>query len=110
MKVYRQGDVGIIINAKVKSENLVEKTDKIVAHGEVTGHAHRLSSDSVKLLVDKAFEKAFESAREMQIKAFSPSELKHEEHEGIVLPIGDHKVTIQREYNWASKVARKVVD
>ena len=110
MKVYRQGDVGIVINAKINSENLVEKTDKIVAHGEVTGHAHRLSNKNVQLFVDEAFEKAFDAAREMQIKAFSPVELKHEEHEGIVLPIGDHKVTIQREFSWAERMARKVED
>lgn len=109
MKVWRQGDVGMVPTNKISSE-IIEKKDKILAHGEVTGHAHRITKGDAMLAVNAALAQAMDSAREMTLKAFTPSEVTHEEHEGVVLPIGDYRVTIQREYSWAEKVARKVVD
>ncbi len=110
MKVSRQGDVGIIFNGAADKKDLVEKKDKILAHGEVTGHAHRISTKKAKLYVDRAISKAIDSAKEMTLVALGNTEITHEEHEGVVLPIGNHRVVIQREYDWALKMARKVVD
>lgn len=109
MKVWRQGDVLITPTNKIDTD-IVEKKDKILAHGEVTGHAHRISKGDAMLAVAKSLADAMDSAREMQIKAFTPSEVSHEEHAGIVLPIGDYRVTIQREFDWATKLARRVED
>lgn len=110
MKVYRQGDVGIILNGDTKIESAIEKGDLVVAHGEVTGHAHRITSGDAKIMIAKAFEKAKQSVTEMRIQALTPITITHEEHEGIVLPIGNHRTTIQREHDWISKMARKVID
>lgn len=110
MKIYRQGDVCIFVNKGTDKEDLVEKKDKILAHGEVTGHAHRITKGEAKLFADKAIEKALDDAKELVMKVSTPSEVTHEEHEGFVLPVGAHKVVIQREYDWTAKKDRKVVD
>lgn len=108
MKVLRQGDVGIV-PTKNKTEKLIEKENKILAHGEVTGHAHRVTTKDARVYAANALADA-ETATELVIRAYTPTEVTHEEHEGIVVPVGDHRVVIQREFSWASKLAKRVVD
>lgn len=110
MKVFRQGDVGIILNGESKIDSPIEKDDKILAHGEVTGHAHRITKGDANIMIAAAFREAQAAVTEMRLNALTPVTITHEEHEGIVLPIGNHRVTIQREYGWASKLSRRVVD
>ena len=73
----------------------------ILAHGEVTGHAHAIASDDAMLFMD-----AKTLDRYLEVKA--PVTLDHEEHSRIELPSGFYKVTIQREYR--PEGIRSVVD
>jgi hypothetical protein len=44
MKQFRQGDIFFQEVSKLP-KNLLKKKDPIIAHGEVTGHSHRVSED-----------------------------------------------------------------
>lgn len=117
MKIWRQGDVGITPYKKKfqkSSERILknsqEKPDLVLAHGEVTGHAHRITQKDVKILLDGLVNKWSQDHDEMIIESKNKIEVTHEEHEGIVLKQGLNRVVIQREYDWASKKVRKVID
>lgn len=90
--LYRQGDILIAkINAiprgpRTKVEN------GILAHGEVTGHAHRIS-DLAGAELYECSEGMFLSVTEEGIS------IVHEEHSPISLPLGDYKVIRQRQYS-----------
>jgi hypothetical protein len=82
--IYRQGDVLIQkIDRLPVDAREVEWDDRVIlAYGEVTGHAHALSTA--------------EGERILEVKP--GAKLVHEEHATIVLPEGFYKVIQQREY------------
>jgi hypothetical protein len=91
--MYRQGDVFLMA---VKHRDNLHPVDReagriVLAHGEVTGHAHAITSTDAMLFMD-----AKTLDRYLEVKA--PVTLDHEEHSRIDLPSGFYKVTIQREY------------
>ena len=91
---YRQGDVLIVPCARVDSEvRPVEREGGriVLAHGEVTGHAHAIASVDACLPIDS---KTLD--RYLDVKA--PVVLDHEEHTRIELPSGFYRVVQQREY------------
>ena len=101
--MYRQGDV-LVMAVERKSD--LQPVDReggriILAHGEVTGHAHAIASCDAMLFMD-----AKTLNRYLDVKA--PVTLDHEEHSRIELPSGFFKVTIQREYR--PEGIRSVVD
>lgn len=95
--------------------NSISQTDDdrglILAHGEVTGHMHRVMvADPATVGVREApFKPDFPGAspdtrvfhlggrRFMEVR--SSAELKHDEHGSIALPEGLYEVTQQREYD-----------
>jgi hypothetical protein len=89
----RQGDVLIVECDRVDGCGEVEREAGriVLAHGEVTGHAHAITSSDAMLLMD-----AKTLDRYLDVKA--PVTLDHEEHSRIDLPSGFFKVVIQREY------------
>ena len=104
---YRQGDVfieQIIKTPKTAQPVAREGGDVILAHGEVTGHAHRIRDPGVCML------QAGEGERYLTIAGEHFVRLTHEEHAPIVLPPGNYRVTIQREYDWAEQASRAVAD
>jgi hypothetical protein len=90
-KIYRQGDVLIQQIEKLPQGcNLVEWEGRVIlAYGEVTGHAHAISTDYAKMYT-------WEGDRLLEIKP--GAKLVHEEHATIMLPEGFYKVIQQREY------------
>jgi len=122
MNVYRQGDV--IIFPLADDFDPDKKNSKVVAEGEVTGHAHRLSKGAVAtaaitagfVKAAKQFKLNQQAAEDKQkklvlIKVLSDfAELTHEEHETVRLPKGQYAALIQREYDWKSKISRRVTD
>jgi hypothetical protein len=89
--IYRQGDV-LLQRIEQLPENAlpVEWKDRVVlAYGEVTGHAHAISTQYAKMYTWKG-------DRLLEIK--SGAKLVHEEHAAISLPEGFYKVIQQREY------------
>jgi len=93
---FRQGDVLIErLDTPVdpKKEGLKEIAPEngrlILAHGEVTGHAHAISARNAML---------FQQTIGMLLILKKASEVLHEEHPPVYLPMGEYKITRQREY------------
>jgi hypothetical protein len=89
--MFRQGDV-LIMQVPKLPENAqpVEWQERVVlAYGEVTGHAHAISTDYAKMYT-------WEGDRLLEVKP--GAQLVHEEHAAITLPAGVYKVIQQREY------------
>jgi hypothetical protein len=88
--LWRHGDV-LIATIEAVPERARPVSTSILAHGEVTGHSHRIADPtSAKLWQDG--ETLF-----MQVVA-STARLVHEEHAPIELPRGLYRVWGQREY------------
>lgn len=111
-KHYRHGDI-LLIKIDELPENIRFKTkrDKIILEGEVTGHAHRLKGNA-KILEDAERiinppPTGFPPVRNIPIKSQvigyavvkEPTELIHEEHNTITLPVGTYEIRRQREYD-----------
>jgi hypothetical protein len=83
----RQGDV-LLVDANYHggippgASKIAVTGDTILAHGEVTGHAHRIKKDSVISPVDY-----FDHQAERYLQAVCEAPLTHEEHNTIpILP------------------------
>jgi hypothetical protein len=107
MKIhYRQGDV-LIERVASFPENLTpiarERGRLILAHGEVTGHAHAIAARNADLYsaVDSG-DVTFLEIREAAVA------LKHDEHATITLLPGKYAVRRQREYS--PEEIRRVAD
>ena len=84
---YRHGDVILKKVDKVKGKKL---SHLILAEGEVTGHAHRITQGDAEL---------YEENGTLFLHVDSETALlTHEEHKAIELPKGDYEIIIQREY------------
>lgn len=94
---YRQGDVLIErIGSLPKNRKPVarEHGKVVLAHGEVTGHAHAIADKHVTQTASADHPGVtFLEVRE------AVAALKHEEHSTIELPPGEYRVTRQREYS-----------
>lgn len=91
---YRQGDLffeKIEQFPKRISLRPVITDDLILAHGEATGHAHRMESDSVLSHAGRTTGRQYLEVKD-QAKVF------HEEHDPLSLPAGKYLVRRQREY------------
>lgn len=77
-----------------------EGNSVVIAHGEATGHRHRIVSPDAELY-------AHEQARFLLVRA--PVELIHEEHAPIELRPGVYEVVRQREYV-PSSMPRTIAD
>ncbi len=93
MKVYRQGDVLMIpVGDPIPAgatEVKREDGDVILAHGEITGHAHRVSGSAATLL---------EVDDRKYLRVDTDVKVTHEEHGTIQLPTGVYEIRRQQEY------------
>src|SRR5258708_33558053 len=84
LSMYRQGDVLI-----VPVESIPEKLDPIdrengrvvLAHGEVTGHAHAIKAEGAALFRDPKLMAVF-----MRVSGDAPVALEHDDHDTIMIP------------------------
>lgn len=96
MNQYRQGDV-FLEQIEDFPEGLEpckanDGEDIVLAWGEVTGHAHRISSsDCVSYF-------SYHDNHNLMVVKKSPVALRHEEHRTIQIPPGVYVVRRQREY------------
>lgn len=100
MKKLQQGDV---IIRKVDYAVEGEKLDHLVlAEGEATGHSHQITEGLGQLIMmDKI----------MHLQIFSETaKLRHEEHNEVIIPKGDYKIGIVREYDPFEDEIRQVKD
>ena len=95
--MYRQGDVLIVpVKRMPRGAERVnrEKGRAVLAHGEVTGHAHAVKNGRAELFCDAARDAIF-----MSISGDAAVALEHEEHETIHVPPGTYRIIRQREYS-----------
>jgi hypothetical protein len=92
MKQYRHGDL-LITPATKKPKGKMKKTkqskERVLAYGEVTGHAHRL---------DKGAKVEIAETGDAYFSVEKSARLTHEEHGPIVFKAGLYRVVRQREY------------
>ena len=88
---YRHGDVMI---AKVRSlpKNKRKLQHTILAHGEITGHSHRIQEHGKASLYETP------SGLYLHVEA-KQATVTHEEHDPICLKKGYYRVWRQREYS-----------
>ena len=106
--MFRQGDVLLVrVRSTPWDAAPVARRDGdlVVAAGELTGHAHRVSDESAELL-------SSERAQELYLIVNGrPATLAHEEHDPIELPQWIYRVVRQRELAPdASREWRRVAD
>ena len=100
MNSWRQGDVWIETYDGAWPEQAEIKKDGILAHGEATGHAHRLEDLTAGLLVERD--------GTLYLRVTAPTRIVHEEHAAISLTPGTFRVIRQREYT--PEAIRNVAD
>ncbi len=100
--IIRQGEVLLTRIAKSALPRGLKVKDNILAHGEVTGHNHRLDNQAQVLTDGKQ--------QFVVISATEGSVLMHEEHKPVTVSQGAYAVTIQREYDIVRDEVRSVTD
>ena len=101
-RMFRQGDVLLHrVSDRGQAGKPIprERGRLVLAHGEVTGHAHAVATKDAELF--SAEDKVF-------LRMIEKGELVHEKHGSIVLDAGLYRVTRQREY--APEEIRNVAD
>jgi len=89
---YRHGDVMIEKIGKLPEGKCKKLPHTILAHGEVTGHSHRVKETDDAQLYETT------DALALEVKADHVT-IVHEEHGDIELPQGLYRVWRQREYS-----------
>jgi DeoR/GlpR family transcriptional regulator of sugar metabolism len=95
--MIRQGDVLVVsIDSIPTNAALVARENGrvILAHGEVTGHAHAIKDRAATLFMDLKLNKIF-----LGVGGSAPVSLAHDEHGTIDIPPGNYCVIRQREYS-----------
>lgn len=113
---YRQGDVLLVpVDDVPKGLAAVPRENGrvILAHGEVTGHAHAIDNDRAELLGVPDQEDGLVSVDEaaelyLLVHGTDPVDLVHDEHSTITVEPGAYKRIRQREY--APEASRLVAD
>lgn len=104
--LYRHGDV-LLQAIPAPSDPLFRQPHLTLAHGEVTGHTHRIAEAHAALLY--APTPTPQNGREQFLQVTADhATLIHEEHGPIRLPAGWYRVWQQREYTPGS--VRTVLD
>jgi hypothetical protein len=105
-EMYRQGDVLIVPIAAMPPTLEPVKREKgriVLAHGEVTGHSHAITSKCAALFRDPKLMAVF-----MHVSGDAPVALEHDEHATISIPPGDYQIIRQVEYS--PEAVRNVAD
>lgn len=104
MTLFFQGDVCIesVEPSPPRGTVIAPASDGavVLAEGEATGHRHAFYGGGVTLFRDDAL--ARDVPANLYVGHFTidgdSAELKHEEHDSIVLPKGSYRVRLQREF------------
>ena len=107
----RQGDVLVMaagtpgakhVEVTPAHRRVKDKRGAVLAEGEATGHHHRIEHGATLLRA--------EGVHDAMLVVDVSGLLLHEEHDTLEIGGGTHVVRIQREYAWAEKTSRPVVD
>lgn len=124
---YQQGDV-IIRKISKLPEGLTLQGDKVLQHGETTGHMHQFARDA-KVAVYVTVPNSVQDQKSLSAAAptglnfrtitengnkyivvDAPCALSHEEHKPIMIEPGIYEIDIVREFNYDTYEAQRVVD
>lgn len=99
---FRQGDVLIERADSVPDKAVKQKPGErvILAHGEVTGHAHEIACGDAEAWK--------QDADTVAVVVKKQSKITHQEHAEIPIARGTYKITRQREYT--PQAIRRVAD
>ncbi len=104
MEYYQQGDV-LIVLSEVPNEAKKTKAKNrgyVLAEGEATGHTHVVESgEDVEM---------YELNGTLYMSVKKETEVEHEEHDNITIPIGDYKISKILEWDSFEEEAREVLD
>lgn len=103
MKI-RIGEQVIVVGKEVEREG----GRVVLAHGEVTGHAHAIADKAATLYASPGSNEAALALGTRILKTLAPVALNHEEHSTVHVPKGVWGVRIQRQYD--GNFARQVED
>lgn len=97
--IIRQGDV-LLIGVAVLPTGAINVTPAqgriVLAHGEVTGHAHAIYDRGTQV---EPTVRLWEAGAERFLQVLSSVPLQHEEHTALSLPVGVYKLPQQVEYD-----------
>lgn len=106
--LYRHGDV-LMRRVEKPSQLQTDKEQQdthVVAYGEATGHHHRLTGvDGAAINALRGFDK-----RTYVEIVGGLATLSHEEHSALSIEPGFYEITIEQEYSYFERAARRVVD
>lgn len=95
-EIFRQGDILFEKLSKGTDVKLVEGraklTSRVIAEGEATGHAHRVTGKA------DLYGRAWEPGPSMLV-ATEEVDVVHDEHATVKLGPGTYRITRQREYD-----------
>ena len=99
----QQGDVILkkITQLPEGNKKVISKGKMVLAEGEVTGHFHGIEEDESELI---------QIGEKILLKLAKTATLRHQEHKPITLEPGLWEVGIVQEYDYFSKMVKKVVD
>lgn len=99
---FQQGDViGRKLDSMPEGEaKTIGRKTLVLAHGE-SGHSHVIEDDEAELI---------QIGERMLLKLTKQATVKHEEHRPITLSPGIWEIGRVTEYDWLSRMERKVVD
>jgi hypothetical protein len=100
----RQGDVFLTSCQPIQAREEPRERDGtiVLAHGEVTGHAHRIAHRHATTFRDEMTGRRF-----LRVSGGGVS-LSHEEHSTAVVPVGDYEIVIQKRWTDDQEVANVV--
>ena len=88
--MWRQGDVFVEVVHEIPAE-AVQRTDLVLAEGEITGHTHRIRETDAATLYQHGDDRFLFVTADL-------ATIVHEEHGPIALKSGLYRVWRQREY------------
>jgi hypothetical protein len=89
--LFRHGDV-MVMEVEAIPPEAKRRNHLVLAHGEVTGHSHRIAERGAAEVYELGGETFLRVTKE-------PATLIHDEHASISLPLGSYRFWKQREYS-----------
>lgn len=92
-------------------KTLAKQNDDCLAYGEFTGHKHklfRMQDTDIPDSVSFDLRSTPDGIKFLHVE--KPVMLSHQEHDAIIIPPGDYKIGIQKEYDPFTNLARNVAD
>ncbi len=107
LSVIRQGDVGLVLSDGATPKGKLKVVPReggrlILAHGEITGHAHVIDDEAAVLYVDERGELFLSLSRD--------TILKHEEHTHLSVPKQSGLINVKRQREYSPEAIKPVQD